>query len=68
MPGGNQVPFLLIDNRQGELTAAHLPDGFLRPAGAGDVTALEEVEGQSAQDQNVGHKHQEGVDLPRSIA
>ena len=46
MPGGNQVPFLLIDNRQGELTAAHLPDGFLRPAGAGDVTALEEVEGQ----------------------
>ena len=52
----------------GPLTAAHLPDGFLRPAGAGDVTALEEVEGQSAQDQNVGHKHQEGVELPRSIA
>ena len=28
---------------------------------------MEKVEGQSAQDQNVGHKHQKGVELPWSI-
>ena len=46
---------------------AQLPNGFLRPAGAGDITAVEKVEGQSAQDQNVGRKHQKGVELPWSI-
>ena len=28
---------------------------------------MEKVEGQSAQDQNVGRKHQKGVELPWSI-